>query len=118
MRGYQQSDITGRNGNSNGHPYYAKYTVELRYPLSLNPNSTIYAQIFAEGGNSWGSFDEFNPFDVRRTAGVGLRIFLPMFGMLGFDYGIGFDKTRPTNSTGSYLSDKARFSVVLGVEPE
>lgn len=118
LRGYQQSDITGRNGNSNGHPYYAKYTVELRYPLSLNPNSTIYAQIFAEGGNSWGSFDEFNPFDVRRTAGVGLRIFLPMFGMLGFDYGIGFDKTRPTNSTGSYLSDKARFSVVLGVEPE
>ena len=118
LRGYQQSDITGRNGNSNGHPYYAKYTVELRYPLSLNPNSTIYAQVFAEGGNSWGSFDEFNPFDVRRTAGVGLRIFLPMFGMLGFDYGIGFDKTRPSNSTGSYLSDKARFSVVLGVEPE
>lgn len=121
LRGYEQSDITGRNGNTNGHPFYAKYTVELRYPLSLNPSSTIYAQLFAEGGNSWGSFDDFNPFDVRRTAGVGLRIFLPMFGMLGFDYGIGFDKARPTNAGtgfGDYLSDKARFSVILGVEPE
>jgi outer membrane protein insertion porin family len=119
LRGYDQGNITGRNNNNSGHPFYAKYTVELRYPLSLNPNSTIYAQAFAEGGNSWASFDEFNPFDVQRSAGIGLRIFLPMFGMLGFDYGIGFDKTTAESSSfGNYLSNKARFSVVLGQEPE
>jgi outer membrane protein insertion porin family len=89
--------------------------MELRYPLSLNPNSSIYLLSFLQGGNSWGSFDDFNPFDMRRSAGFGARIFLPMFGLLGFDYGWGFDKELGLNATtGQY----GKFSIILGFEPE
>jgi len=70
---------------------YNKYTLELRYPLTLNPSATIYAMGFLEAGNSWNKIDQFNPFDVYRAAGVGLRFWLPMFGMLGVDWGYGFD---------------------------
>lgn len=100
-------------------PYFAKYTVELRYPISLNPQSTIYGLAFVEAGNSWSTFKDFNPFELRRSAGLGLRVFLPMFGLLGFDYGVGFDKNVPdATSFGDYLSKYGRFSVILGVEPE
>lgn len=119
LRGYQDSEVTGATSGRTGHPYFTKYTLELRYPLSLNPSSTIYAQAFVEGGNSWASFRDYNPFDIRRTAGVGLRIFLPMFGILGFDYGVGFDKAwSGVGGVGTYLKEKGRFSVVLGFEPE
>jgi outer membrane protein insertion porin family len=64
----------------------------LRYPLSLNPSATIYALTFVEAGNSWLGFDNFNPFDVKRSAGAGIRVFLPMFGILGLDWGYGFDE--------------------------
>ena len=64
----------------------------MRYPISLNPQATFYALAFLEGGNTYPSFDKFNPFNVKRTAGIGIRVFLPMFGMLGLDYGLGFDK--------------------------
>jgi outer membrane protein insertion porin family len=70
---------------------YNKYTLEIRYPLTLNPSATIYAMGFLEAGNSWYNMDNFNPFDVYRSAGVGLRFFLPMFGLLGVDWGYGFD---------------------------
>ena len=70
----------------------AKYTVELRYPISLNPQATFYALLFAEAGNTYPTFEKFDPFNVKRSAGVGVRVFLPMFGMLGLDYGLGFDK--------------------------
>jgi len=70
---------------------YDKYTMELRYPLSLNPSATIYVMGFLEAGNAFGRFREYSPFDVKRAAGAGVRIFLPMFGLLGLDWGYGFD---------------------------
>jgi len=78
---------------------YVKYTVEMRYPFSLNPSATIFGLAFLEGGNAWSRIDEFNPFSIKRSAGVGIRAFLPMFGMLGIDWGYGFDL--PNNSVGS-----------------
>ncbi|MEL6721368.1 MAG: hypothetical protein AAFP82_21895, partial [Bacteroidota bacterium] len=69
---------------------------------------------FVQGGNTWRSAREFNPLDIRRSVGAGLRVFLPMFGVLGFDYGIGFDKDAPTNS----FRDLGTFNIVLGFEPE
>lgn len=116
LRGYEENEVTQ---GSYGDPIMAKYTVELRYPFSLNPSSTIYALAFAEGGNTWSNARFFNPFDVRRSTGIGLRIYLPMFGTLGFDYGIGFDKNYGQNTTfGDYLQNNGRFSVILGFEPE
>ena len=92
----------------------------MRYPLSLNPNSTIFALAFVEGGNSWNYFKDFNPYEVKRSAGLGLRVFLPMFGLLGFDYGVGFDKNINVEGDGwlDYIGAKGRFSVILGLEPE
>ncbi len=111
LRGYETNEIN----NNRPAAIYDKFTVELRYPLSLNPSSTIYAKIFAQGGNAWESFSDFNPFDMNRSFGGGLRVFLPMFGLLGFDYGIGFDKDLPDNAEfGQY----AKFNIVLGFEPE
>lgn len=70
---------------------YSKYAMELRYPVSLNPQATIFILGFAEAGNSWGSYRDFNPFQLRRTAGVGARVFMAAFGLLGLDYGYAFD---------------------------
>jgi outer membrane protein insertion porin family len=70
---------------------YSKYALELRYLVSPSPQATIFVMAFAEAGNSWGSFDNFNPFKLRRTVGIGARIFMPAFGQLGIDYGKGFD---------------------------
>jgi len=94
MRGYGNETITPyyyKDRNIGGN-IYSKYTLELRYPLSLNPSATIYALAFVEAGNSWLGFDNFNPFDVKRSAGAGVRVFLPMFGILGLDWGYGFDE--------------------------
>lgn len=88
LRGYEDNSIS----SASGEPIIAKYSLELRYPISLNPSATFYALLFAEAGNVFPSFDKFNPFNVKRTAGAGIRVFLPMFGMLGLDYGLGFDK--------------------------
>jgi outer membrane protein insertion porin family len=71
---------------------YTRYWAELRYPVSLKPAATIYGLLFIEGANCWSSWDTFNPFSNKRAAGVGVRAFLPMFGMLGVDWGYGFDK--------------------------
>lgn len=93
MRGYRNETITpGYYLSKNiGGTIYAKYTLELRYPLSLNPSATIFGLAFVEGGNSWFGFTDFNPFAIYRSAGFGLRVFLPMFGLLGLDWGYGFD---------------------------
>ena len=115
LRGYELEQLPASTGG--GASVFDKFTVELRYPLSLNPSSTIFVLAFAEGGNSWRSFRDFNPFDVRRSYGMGLRVFLPMFGTLGFDYGIGFDKNL-TNPTGNIFQDYGKFSIILGFEPE
>ncbi len=113
LRGYAVGDLpANQNG---GAAVYDKFSLELRYPISLNPNATVYILGFLDGGNAWNSMREFNPFDLRRSAGMGLRVFLPMFGILGFDYGFGFDKVLPE---GSSWTEYARFSVILGFEPE
>lgn len=88
LRGYNvQSALSPQTGSA----LIAKYSLELRYPLSLNPSATIYGLIFAEAGNVYSSFDQFDPFNVNRAAGAGVRVFLPMFGMLGVDFAWGFD---------------------------
>ena len=89
LRGYANNSLSQHL--IAGGSIYSKYTLELRYPLSLNPNSTIYATGFAEAGNAWGSFSDFNPFEVKRSLGFGIRIFMPMFGLLGFDFAHGYD---------------------------
>ncbi len=94
MRGYTNESITPNyyiNKNVGG-TIYSKYTFELRYPFSLNPSATIFALTFLEAGNAWDSFANFNPFRVFRSAGFGLRVFLPMFGVLGLDWGYGLDE--------------------------
>ena len=93
---------------------FNKYTMELRYPLSLNPSSTIFGLGFFEAANGWYSTKEFNPFRLRRSVGLGMRFYLPMFGLLGFDYGIGLDRYAPNTK----LKDAARFTFMLGFEPE
>ena len=93
---------------------FNKYVAELRYPLSLAASSTIYALGFFEAANGWYSMKDYNPFNLRRSVGVGMRFFLPMFGLLGFDYGIGLDRLNATNS----LKDAGRFTFMLGFEPE
>ncbi|MCX6290396.1 MAG: outer membrane protein assembly factor BamA [Bacteroidetes bacterium] len=94
LRGYTNNSLTPYNGAGVqvGGTIFDKYALEIRYPLSLNPSATIYLLTFAEGGNSWLKFKDFNPFGVKRSAGFGIRIFLPMFGLLGLDWGYGFDK--------------------------
>ncbi len=87
LRGYDDLSVAPSTGST----IVNKYTAELRYPLSLNPNATIFALAFAEAGNTWTKVNDYNPFSVKRSAGVGVRIFLPMFGLMGLDYGLGFD---------------------------
>ncbi len=86
LRGYDDLSLTSPNQNT-GAPAIAKYSAELRYPLSTNPSATIFMLAFAEAGNTWSDLRLFSPYQVYRSAGTGLRIFLPMFGLLGFDYG-------------------------------
>lgn len=93
---------------------FNKYQLELRYPFATNPSSTIYGLVFFEAANGWYSFKEYNPFRLRRSAGVGMRFFLPMFGLLGFDYGVGFDRIQP----GGGLKGASKFTFMLGFEPE
>jgi outer membrane protein insertion porin family len=92
MRGYGNNTLTPRDDNGYiGGTIYTKYTLELRYPVSMNPMATIYVLGFLEAGNTWQRFDNFNPYDVKRSAGVGVRLYMPMFGILGLDWGYGFD---------------------------
>ncbi len=93
---------------------FNKYTLEMRYPFSTSASSTIYGLAFFEAANGWYSFKDYNPFKLRRSVGLGMRFFLPMFGLLGFDYGIGLD--RINSSTG--LKGAAKFTFMLGQEPE
>ncbi len=115
LRGYDVASIMSPFPGGAG--VFEKITVELRYPISLNPQSTIFVTAFAQGGNAWQRVRDFNPFDMRRSAGLGLRVFLPMFGTLGFDYGFGFDKPELIGRTTKW-TDFARFNIVLGFEPD
>lgn len=89
LRGYGTTNTVVSSNVAD--PLIAKYSLELKYPISLNPNATFYVLGFAEAGNTYTSVKSFNPFNVKRSVGAGLRVFLPMFGMLGFDYGFGLD---------------------------
>ncbi len=98
LRGYENQTITpGRNtrGTADPDPYggvvYNKYVMELRFLVSPNPSATIFLLTFAEAGNNWGDYKDFNPYDLKKSAGVGARIFMPAFGLLGVDWGYGFD---------------------------
>jgi outer membrane protein insertion porin family len=91
MRGYINNSLTPGYPTTIGGTVYTKYTLELRYPISLNPNATIYGLGFVEAGNDWLKWGNFNPFNVYRSVGFGVRVFLPMFGLLGLDWGYGLD---------------------------
>lgn len=88
QRGYDDRTLSPTTGAT----IVSKYTMELRYPFTLNPSATIYGLVFAEAGNSWLSFEEFSPFEVKRAAGAGIRIYMPFFGLLGLDWGYRFDE--------------------------
>jgi outer membrane protein insertion porin family len=114
---YQVSDPTINpdiSRASNFFTIFNKYTMELRYPFVTNPSSTIFGLAFFEAANGWYSVKQWNPFELRRSVGLGVRFFLPMFGLLGFDYGIGLDRV---TSTGK-LRDASKFTFMLGFEPE
>jgi outer membrane protein insertion porin family len=106
-RGYQNYSLTpgygngsaGSAGSAVGGGVYTKYTMELRYLISPNPQSKIYALAFLEAGNAWQDVRDFQPFKLNRSVGVGVRIFLPMFGLLGVDYGYGFDPIPGVNES-------------------
>lgn len=106
MRGYANESLTPDYylDTEIGGTIYNKLTLELRYPLSLNPSATIYALTFVEAGNAWLDFKSFNPFSLKRSAGVGVRVYLPMFGLLGLDWGYGFDEVTgiPTANKGQF----------------
>ncbi|MCS6818457.1 MAG: POTRA domain-containing protein [Chitinophagales bacterium] len=110
LRGYQ---IISPDG---GAPIYNKFSMEMRFPVSLNPSATIYGLAFLDGGNYWMNIRDYRPFDLRRSAGLGVRVFLPMFGLLGFDYGIGWDKIPKQGN--NIFSKYGEFRIVLGFEPE
>ncbi len=96
---------------------FNKFTAEIRYPFSLSPTATIYGLAFADAANGWDNFKQYNPTKLNRDVGIGIRIFLPMFGLLGLDYGIGLDRYNPaTGATG--FKDMAKFNFMLGFEPE
>ncbi len=93
---------------------FNKYTAEIRYPFSLNPSATIFGLAFMEGAYAWNSFKEYNPFQLNRAAGLGVRIYLPMFGLLGLDYGIGIDRYE----SGMRFNQITKFTFMLGMEPD
>ncbi|AIZ41522.1 MULTISPECIES: BamA/OMP85 family outer membrane protein [Cellulophaga] len=107
LRGYENQSITpyvtneftGQTDQAGG-LIYNKFSMELRYPLTLKPSASIYGLVFAEGGNAFTSFKEFNPFEIKRSVGAGLRIFMPAFGLLGIDFGYGFDTDLNPGSVG------------------
>ena len=105
LRGYEEGG--GGLHSPGGDPFIAKYTLELRYPISLNPSATFYALAFVEAGNTYPDASRFNPFNVKRAAGLGVRVFLPMFGMLGLDYGFGFDTLDPWSGGFGGASDQS-----------
>ncbi len=113
MRGYQSGSLTPydpQTGRNMGY-VYSKFTMELRYPISLEQNATIWALAFIEAGNCYADIKDYNPFDLKRSAGVGVRIFLPMFGLMGIDWGYGFDEINGSKQYGG-----SQFHFILGQE--
>ena len=107
LRGYENGSLTPYRAEGYA---YDRFTLELRYPFMLG-NTTIYGLGFLEGGNAWNETKNFNPFDLKRSAGLGVRIFLPMVGLMGIDWAYGFDKAYPGSSKGG-----SQFHFILGQE--
>jgi outer membrane protein insertion porin family len=106
MRGYDDEVLSPNvNGSVVGASIFHKFTAELRYPISLNPSATVYVLAFAEAGKGWIDKRQYNPFDLYKSLGVGVRVYLPMFGLLGFDWGYGFDPVPglPASASGSHF---------------
>lgn len=93
LRGYKNQALTPINnfGEQIGGTIYNKFTLELRYPITLKPSASVYVLSFAEAGAAYDSFKNYSPFDLKRSAGLGVRVIMPMFGLLGIDFGYGFD---------------------------
>lgn len=114
LRGYKNGTLTPRDpvtGRQAGN-MYTKFSMELRYPLMMQPTSTIYVLTFADAGNAWQDFGDFDPFNLKRSVGVGARIFLPMLGLIGVDYGYGFDDANVSGSGNNH----SQFHFVIGQE--
>ena len=109
LRGYSNNSITPIDNGIRGGLFFSKFVGEIRYPVSLNPSATIYALSFVEGGNNWSDFSLFNPYDLKRAAGFGVRIFMPAFGLLGLDWAYGFDP-----EPGSIEASGAQFHFSIG----
>ena len=113
LRGYENGSIAG-NGSYSSYGYaYTRLSMELRYPFILEPSSTIYGLVFAEAGNAWTDMSNYNPFDLKRSAGVGVRIFLPMIGLMGIDWAYGFDEP---NYGSSGKRSGSNFHFIIGQE--
>jgi len=111
LRGYDNGEIAGNNYSMPSARAYSRLSMEMRYPLILEPSSTIYALVFAEAGDAWKSMSDFAPFNLKRSAGAGVRIFLPMIGLMGIDWAYGFDKPFGSGSRGG-----SNFHFILGQE--
>ena len=107
LRGYENGSLTPYRATGYA---YDRFSLELRYPFLLG-NTTIYGLGFLEGGNAWNETKDFNPFDIKRSAGIGVRIFLPMVGLMGIDWAYGFDKPYPSSNIGG-----SQFHFILGQE--
>ena len=119
LRGYGDPNeafaIPTAQTNQAGGIAFNKYVLEMRYPVSLNPAATVYVLAFAEAGNSYGSYKEYNPYKLYRSAGVGARIFMSAFGLLGFDYGYGFDPVVPQPGTpAGNKQEFGKFHFIIG----
>ncbi|MEN9448701.1 MAG: hypothetical protein RJA25_1991 [Bacteroidota bacterium] len=113
----------GDYSTSGGDPIYNKFLLELRYPFSLNPSATIFGLLFFETANTYPSFKDYNPFKLKKSVGIGVRAVLPMFGLIGIDYGIRFDSANgsPIKSSSGffdYIGKNGNISFILGFEPE
>ena len=113
LRGYENGGIAGNGGYSSYGYAYTRLSMELRYPFILEPSSTIYGLVFAEAGNAWTDMSNYNPFDLKRSAGVGVRIFLPMIGLMGIDWAYGFDEP---NYGSSGKRSGSNFHFIIGQE--
>lgn len=113
LRGYENGSIAGNGGYSSYGLAYTRLSMELRYPFILEPSSTIYGLVFAEAGNAWTDMSNYNPFDLKRSAGVGVRIFLPMIGLMGIDWAYGFDEP---NYGSSGKRSGSNFHFIIGQE--
>ncbi len=104
-----------------GAPIMNKFSMELRYPISLNQSATIYALLFADAGNYWKNIREYKPYDLAKSFGLGVRVFLPMFGLLGFDYGFGIDRDKfglAPQGGNNFFAKYGAFRIILGREPD